>query len=346
MISEDFYKNAIMNSAKKEQKIRSATIEILDFCNYKCKHCYVRNTYRKIMTKADFFWIIDELEYEKCIWILITGGEILLHPDFKEMYMYAYDKGFIISLFTNGYFLDDSLIKLFSEFPPKEIEITLYGYSSSYDNYVCVKGAFEQLDINIQKLIKNNINLKLKTVLCAELYETYPLMFEYAKNNNLDLRIDGHILPKINGETVEHMRIQPEIVLKEELKLLPSMPLSAIEKLNTHQINNALYSCSAGENSIFIDAGLNACLCLMARHICVNLKEKNISLKNAQKIIIDNKKQKKLLKNKNKCYNCKYRPLCRYCPGQFIIETGDEYTPIEWYCSYAKYFYHLLTKGL
>lgn len=344
-ISDDFYKTTVMNVAKQKQVIRSATIEILDYCNYKCKHCYVRNSYKKIMSKNDFFWVIDELHKEKCLWLLITGGEIFLHPNFKEMYTYAYNKGFIITLFTNGYYFDDSLIELFSKLPPNEIEITLYGDSNSYDGYVGVDGAFDRLDINIKKLCKTNLPLKLKTILCVDLYNSYSKMLEYSQKYNLPLRIDGHILPKINGENVEKMRLDPNIVIMEENSISLDLKKSAIDKLKHYEYNNALYTCSAGENSIFIDANLNACLCMMARHICVSLRKDNVSLKIAQKIIVDKKNKKAKLNKSNKCYNCKYRPLCRYCPGQFIIEKGDEYSPIEWYCRYAKQFFKFITKG-
>ena len=37
-----------------------------------------------------------------CLWLLITGGEPLIRPDFLDVYTHAKRKGLIITLFTNG----------------------------------------------------------------------------------------------------------------------------------------------------------------------------------------------------------------------------------------------------
>ena len=99
------------------------------------------------------------------------------------------------------------------------------------------------------------------------------------------------------------------------------------------------WASDAGRNSIFIDAKLNACLCLMARHISVPIGPDLKSLKLAQKEILHLVGEKKGLDSNNKCYDCKLRPLCRYCPGQFWLENGNEYEPIGWYCKYAEILY-------
>ena len=46
--------------------------------------------------------ILDEIKDAGCLWLLLTGGEPLLRPDFLEIYQYAKHKGFLLTLFTNG----------------------------------------------------------------------------------------------------------------------------------------------------------------------------------------------------------------------------------------------------
>jgi len=55
---------------------------------------------------TDSLGILDEVADAGCLWLLITGGEPLLRPDFRDIYMYAKRKGFLITLFTNGTLLD------------------------------------------------------------------------------------------------------------------------------------------------------------------------------------------------------------------------------------------------
>ena len=37
-----------------------------------------------------------------CLWLLLTGGEPFLRPDFLDIYTYAIRKGLLLTLFTNS----------------------------------------------------------------------------------------------------------------------------------------------------------------------------------------------------------------------------------------------------
>lgn len=335
-----------MKISSEKRIIRSATIELLDTCNYRCEHCYVKDSYKNIINKEAFFWLIDELKKEGCIWLTLTGGEILLHPDFVEMYIYAFKAGLNITLFTNGYNIDDNLINMFLKYMPENIEITLYGGTRDfYDQYVKIQGAFDKIKINIQKLYDASIPFSIKTVLTTKIYSDYENIKSFAKIYNKELKIDGHILPKLNNADVSELRLSPEIVLIEEIKNSTHLLNAYKEKLEEYKPTNVLYSCTAGRNSVFFDANMKMCLCLMARHIYCSVGPNILSIKEAQNNILMEKENKECLYDKHKCYKCKLRILCRYCPGQFLIENNSEYEPINWYCNYTKAL-HSILKGI
>lgn len=346
-LNDKTYKSIIMKAAQENCTIRSATVEITDLCNYKCEHCYIRDTYSVLMSEKNFYWVIDELSNEGCIWILLTGGEILCHPNFIEMYQYAYNKNLIITLFTNGFNFDDAVISMLESMPPALIEITLYGGTKDrYDEYVGIPGAFDILDANIRKLCEKKLPVKLKTVLTKKLYNEYGEIKKYAAQMNIPLRVDGLILPKVSGERVDDLRLEPNELVEEEVMRQPGIIEHNRKLVSNYNFDKKLYSCAAGKNSIFIDANVNACLCSMARHICVPIGPQKVSLKEAQCEILKIVGEKEELKEGDACFECKFRPLCRYCPGQFLIENGDEYKPIKWYCKYAKMLYDKSEIGL
>ena len=105
--------------------------------------------------------IIDELYEINCFTITITGGEPLLNKDFKKMYLYAKQKGMRVGINTNGYFINEDIIKLFNKYKPHQIEISIYGYDNkTYEEFTHYKNSFEIINNNIISLINNNINLK------------------------------------------------------------------------------------------------------------------------------------------------------------------------------------------
>ena len=111
--------------------------------------------------------------------------------------------------------------------------------------------------------------------------------------------------------------------------------LSKLEN-KTDKFINKLYSCDAGYNSIFIDARSSLSICTFARHISYDLNIQGATLEEGQNILINKINEKKDLIPGDKCYDCKDKKFCRYCPGQFLLENGNETTPIEWNCTYGK----------
>lgn len=151
---------------KQKKTLKSCSIEIINVCNFKCSHCYMPCAKKQIMEFQTFKKIVDQLIDLECLSILITGGEVFLNPQFKEMYLYAKKKGFIVSINTNGSLLNDDLIDLFAKYKPFSIEISLYGYDNeSYYNFTGIPNSFNIVNKNILKLKQENINVKLKSVL-------------------------------------------------------------------------------------------------------------------------------------------------------------------------------------
>lgn len=333
-LSEQKIKQLIMEEAKKLNLIKSATIELLDYCNFYCPHCFVHNQYKAMIDKTSYKKIIDELVNMKCIWLLLTGGEVILHPDFIELYEYAYDKGLLITIFTNGYLINDDVLNLFKNKPPYEIEISLYGCDAeSYYRFTKIQDSYNKVINNIDKLLELKLNLKLKTVVVKQLLEYIDDIEKIAKSRNIEFRKDGIIIPRINGDNkVCEFRIKPETLAsfdKNEAQLI-------YEKSKNKYIGDELYTCEAGNNSIFIDANSKMYICMMSRHDSYDLNKINASIKEGQLTLLKIKNSKSRLTEKNKCYNCKDRIFCRYCPGVFKLVNGSEYKHIPYYCEYSK----------
>ena len=336
ILNEGNYKRLVMQHARSHRIIRSATIELLDACNFRCKHCYVRDTYNRYIDTTTVKKFLFELKEGGCIWLLLTGGEPLLHPNFLKVYLYAYSLGFKITLFTNGYLLDDSVIDVLTKYPPELIEITLYGYDdTSFDSYVGVKGAFKKIDNNINILKERKISLKLKSVVTKDNMNSIDLIKKYATNKGIEYRCDAFIVPTVLGDKYPlYVRVDENDAVKYDLNDQEYVNTLSSVKLNPP--SDELYTCDAGYNSLFIDANMRISMCLMARHIGVSLNDLDKkSIKEAQTHIIALREKKRKLEETDACFRCDKRAICRYCPGQFLSATGDEYVPIKWNCNYA-----------
>lgn len=296
---------------------------------------------KQIMEFQTFKKIVDQLIDLECLSILITGGEVFLNPQFKEMYLYAKKKGFIVSINTNGSLLNDDLVDLFAKYKPFSIEISLYGYDNeSYYNFTGIPNSFNIVNKNILKLKQENINVKLKTVLTKKNYKYLNELKNYCKSIHIPFRYDYIVFPKVDSKKLKAN--DERLSIEELINILKTDPLAKehfqkkISCLNCSYSKN-VFECIGGEEGIYITSSGNICMCVVLNNNNYNIN--NISIKEC---ISNFKKIKELEYSCNsKCRYCLKKSLCRYCPARFKLETNDYNIKAEWYCEMAHQILHL-----
>ncbi len=93
--------------------VRSVNWHITQRCNYHCKFCFSKNLDQEITSMATAESILRYLRVIGIEKINFVGGEPTLHPLFFEMIKLAKAMGFVVSLVSNGYYLNrESIWKL------------------------------------------------------------------------------------------------------------------------------------------------------------------------------------------------------------------------------------------
>ena len=101
----------------------SGSLELTFRCNLRCAHCYAACGHEGIPQQAELSYaeilnIIDQIAEAGCLWLLLTGGEPLIRPDFVDIYAYAKRKGFLITLFTNATLITPEIVDILVDLPP------------------------------------------------------------------------------------------------------------------------------------------------------------------------------------------------------------------------------------
>lgn len=114
----------------------SASFELTPLCNLSCDMCYVRMNARELSMHGNVRsideWIqtAEELKAMGTLFILLTGGEPLLYPQFNELYLALREMGFIITINTNATLITEEVAELFSRVKPRRLNVSLYGGSN------------------------------------------------------------------------------------------------------------------------------------------------------------------------------------------------------------------------
>lgn len=118
-------------------------LELLPLCNLNCDMCYVRMSREemeqvgRLRTIEEWTKTAEDMMKAGTLFVLLTGGEPLLYPHFRELYQKLRELGMIITINTNGTLIDEAWADFFAENKPRRINITLYGASNETYERLC-----------------------------------------------------------------------------------------------------------------------------------------------------------------------------------------------------------------
>ena len=342
------YKKFSWNTHKKNWKLKRPNVcqfELTFRCELKCNYCYT-SCYNKPeyanneLDTEQVKFILDEVYNAGIIWLCFTGGNPLKRNDFLDIYSYAKNKGFVITIFTNGYLMNKRLADYLEKRPPFVIEITLNGVTKeTYEKISGIKGSFEKLIDWLMMATNRKFPLKIKTQVMKDNLEELPRIKEFIENLGLKFQPSFDLYPRLNQDSVPcNLRISPEEILSldKSLKIDSMCEKGRLsQKAKNSTANPYLFRCAAGgEDGINIDPHGNMFLCNLIRQPSFNLLE--ISIEDALRRLLPLARDRRFI-TESKCRYCKFWKYCRNCPGRALLETGDMEAPVFYYCNLAQY---------
>jgi radical SAM protein with 4Fe4S-binding SPASM domain len=322
------------------------SIEVTRRCPLECLHCYNNlpmgdmEARQRELTKEEHFRVLDELVEMGCFWLLYTGGEIFARKDFLEIYTYAKQKGFLITLFTNGTLINEKIADYLAEWPPFAIEITLYGRTKeTYEALTAIPGSYERCLRGIKLLRERGLPLKLKTVATSVNKHEVTSMRRFAEEElGVEFKFDGQINPRIDcSQSPLAVRLTPEEVVALDMAAPKGMSeyrrLAELDlKSTSNAPNDGVYFCGGGMNSFAINAYGEISICVISQQETFGVRGSS-----AKKVWEESLLQLRSRKRTqmNKCVLCRIRSLCGMCPANGELENGDRESPVEFLCHVA-----------
>lgn len=322
-------------------------IEITRRCPLECQHCYnnlpmgdlqARNSE---LTKEEHFKLLDDLAELGCLWVLFTGGEIFARKDFLEIYTHAKRKGFLITLFTNGILVNEKIADYLREWPPFQIEITLYGRTrETYEALTQIPSSYERCMRGIRLLRNRNLPLKLKTVPTTINKHEVLSMKSFAEEElGVEFKFDSMVNPRIDcSQSPLAVRLSPEDVVALDLhspKMATEYRIRAEHEIQNPpalQQSPTLYGCGGGVNSFAVDPQGRMSICVLSHQESYDVRSG--SLREGWEYFLKAVRERKR-KTLSKCVNCRLHSLCSMCPANGELENGDPESPVEFLCEVA-----------
>lgn len=328
----------------------SVGFELTAKCNLNCIHCYANHgRNHEDFTTAEFKKIFDILVERGMLETYFTGGEILIRPDFEELYRYAKSKGVLVVLLSNITRLAQNHIDLFYEYPVELISTTMYGYSEeTYERVTGVKGSFSKFMDALELIQKNNIRYELKFVAMKQNIEDLYKVREFGKKLGVEMIVSFGIHPMSDG-TLDPIqcRLSPETafsfdekdegrhlfwkevgrqLLSGEIELIP-------DRTKQRFAQDCLYPCSIANQHVFITSDLKMQGCVRASYRQYDLRKGNFDDGWAylQREFVNKKASENF-----RCKKCQNIRFCEQCTANFGQTYGDEEKIDNYYCELAR----------
>ena len=303
-------------------------------CNVRCRHCYILypGATDGEMNTEQCKTIFDKLAAGGCVFLLLTGGEVLTRPDFKELYLHAKRLGLVLSVYTNGTLIDRDIVDFWKEYPPRRIEITIYGHTEeTYEKVTNCQGSFKRFRRGCDLLLEAGVPLQFKMAVMKSNIHEYEQIREWAGERCSDFEAYKDIFPSLDGGTkVLEERISPEQYLALDLAR-PNFANTYAEDVMDrvgHSSGEEAFLCGAGVKTFHVDPTGTMHSCMLYRKNGYDLLNRPLDFGWREHIA----RQRELKITDKGCNSCSQRGTCGRCPAASVLETGDEGRSLPYFC--------------
>lgn len=353
---------ALMAQSRRNKVPINGSIELLPLCNMNCDMCYVRLSREemekqgRLRTADEWIEIAKQMQKAGVLFLLLTGGEPFLYPEFRQLYLELQKMGFILTINTNGTLIDEELARFLGEHKPRRVNVTLYGSSEeAYTNLCHYPNGFAKTIHAIKLLQKYSVDVKVSGSLTKANQDDIEKIIDLADSLGVPVRIDTYMMPATRERTLPYnlqTRVEPKKAaqirmrsLKREMgdELFAQYVKQTLEQINTPQSPSPTreMACLAGKCSFTINwqGELRPCVILSKPAVSVF----DVGFETAWNYIVTGTSKIRL---GEKCTTCKLRPLCRICAAAALFEAGNYDAAPNYLCQYSEESFKLLKKHL
>ena len=336
---------AVHGRAAPVSKPIKAQIELTYGCNLHCVHCYTDcYNQRDLIAQRELPYeqvigILDQLHDAGVLWVCFTGGEIFMREDFLDIYAYAREKGFLITLFTNVTLVSRRIADYLAQYPPFQISTSLHGATTeTFERITQVKGSFERFLEGIGLLLERNLPVEVKTNAMTLNKHELGRIKELVEGLGLKFQLNTAIYPGLDGNLKPcEFRLTPDEIVELEFS---EQDLDDDDTCQAHEEpaivdvppDDRLFRCGCGTTQVHIDAWGQLGTCTWVGEPRADLADNTVAEGIAEVFPLVRAAK---YRTDTPCRSCRVYPLCDKMPANAAAENGDREQPVAHFCETA-----------
>lgn len=175
-------------------QMASIDLEISNPCNEHCVHCYRHclNSKKGFLTAEQVQSVLEQAKKLGAKDVLVTGGESLLNPEWREICKATESLGFRLSLFTNGSLMTGSDADFIASLKNlKEAQFSLYSLDEeTHDKITGLKGSCKRTKNAIRMLHERKAPVFISCPAMQENKKSFPDVMRKMDAENVPSCVD------------------------------------------------------------------------------------------------------------------------------------------------------------
>lgn len=312
----------------------SLHIDLTNACTERCIHCYIADYKPRFLPLELGCRVLREFREAGGLTVIFSGGECMLHPQFRDFLLYAKDLNLNFIVMSNLTRCDADMVAFLAEVQPQFVNVSLYSMKAAeHDKITTIPGSWQKTMRAILALESAGVPVRLATPVMKANRHALPELQEFAKAHRMHLIPDCDIFGQVDhdcsNQSCALSLAETERVWCEHPDLFFKAPTAPERCAPEAKV------CDIGKSSM----NLNAEGIFYPCDGCHGIVLGNAYKQSFSEVWHGEKLQAlRALRNQDfgECAQCANRPWCKVCPSRNFNETADMFTHAPARCLVAQ----------
>lgn len=319
-------------------------LDVTQACTERCVHCYVPEYNPLFLPYAKCCEVMREFRDMGGLMIGFSGGECMMHPDFKRLVEFAREQDLIISVLSNLTLCDDAIIKVLKD-NQAFVQVSLYSMDAMiHDAITQRKGSWGKTKSAIERLHDADVPMRISCPTMRQNYDGYLEVLKYADSLGVPAQTDFIMMAKADHDksnlgnrlSLEQTKTLLEMIIGNNLPAESEyFDPKHKDDMKTPEERAEEPLCGAGVDKLCLNANGNYYPCSGFQDYpvgnCFKQRLHDVWQNSPQLNYIRGLRGKDI----PKCAHCENRNYCSMCLVRNFNETGDMLNVADHFCKVA-----------
>jgi radical SAM protein with 4Fe4S-binding SPASM domain len=319
----------------------NASIELTLRCNIRCLHCYnfdrdeprakcgttgeTGTPGKPELSTEEILRVMEELRAAGSLFLQLTGGETLSHPDLFVILDHARKLNLSVQLLTNGTMLRPGVAARLASYQNLlGVSVSIYGATAEvHDGITQMPGSFRRTWDGIERLRHLGVTVRVKLILMKQNAHEVAAMRAEADRRGLPYLVDLNITSRHDGT---HGSLQTRMD-RAQVEALYRGPLADMALRTPRKPTEQTFPCNCARGNVGITATGDVVPCVAVPWAAGNIREQPFAEIWRSSPVFQRIRGLKIADYEH-CAPCAHQSYCRRSRGAAVTASGS-YTGID-----------------